>query len=255
VPVRFAVVGDLLIDLNVAGRGHSALIELRPGGSALNVATWAVACGAEATVVGRVGDDLAGRALRAYLSERGIGAELTVDGSSRTGTFAIVDGAIRVDQGASGGEWEPAYLPPADVALVSGYLAPETVQSAVEGLEAKCVGLAVGRLPRVVPGVDVVLASASEAERLTGARDPEVAARTIAEDARLACVTLGADGAVAAGSEGVTRGRPPRRHPDGAGGAGDAFAAGFLLALAGGGTVKEALQAGCAVGARAAAVG
>src|SRR5439155_1618804 len=93
----FVAVGDLMVDITAAGRGHAARIEIAAGGSAANAAVWAARSGADAAVVGRIGDDLAGRALRSALEERGVRAELTVDPDACTGAFLVVDGEVRVD--------------------------------------------------------------------------------------------------------------------------------------------------------------
>ena len=54
--VRFVAVGELLVDVIAAGAGHGARIRVRPAGSAFNAAVAAVAAGADATVIGTVGD-------------------------------------------------------------------------------------------------------------------------------------------------------------------------------------------------------
>ena len=93
---------------------------LRPAGSAFNAAVAAVAAGAEATVIGTVGDDPAGRMILAELAERGVHAEVTVaDGP--TGTFLLADGEIRVDRGVAHDLVLPERIE-ADVVLVSGYV-------------------------------------------------------------------------------------------------------------------------------------
>jgi sugar/nucleoside kinase (ribokinase family) len=229
--VHFLAVGDLMIDLTVSGHDHDASIELRAGGSALNSARAAAAKGAKATVAGRVGDDLAGRALAGFLAGAGIGAELAVDPAVRTGTFAIVDGAVRVDRGANAGDWAPATLPAADVALVSGYLSPATVSEVVGRLDAAIVAVSAGLLREIPAGVDVVLANADEARELPAC------------SARVVCVTLGAEGAVVTTPDGVVRARPSQVYEGDPLGAGDAFAAWFLLALAEGAPVEKALEA------------
>ena len=61
---------------------------------------------------------------------------------------------------------------------------------------------------------------------------------------RLACVTLGARGAVAVLEGRVERARPETNTPEDAFGAGDAFAAGLLVALARGDALGDALAAG-----------
>src|SRR5581483_7800495 len=70
--MRFVAVGELLVDVLAEGRGHDARIRLRPAGSAFNAAVAAAAAGAEAAVVGRVGNDAAGRMILAELEERGV---------------------------------------------------------------------------------------------------------------------------------------------------------------------------------------
>ena len=96
---------------------------------------------------------------------------------------------------------------------------------------------------------DLVLPNAGEALRLTGAADAESAARTLAGDARIAVVKLGADGALA-----VERGGPVTRaaaRPVDAvdtTGAGDSFDAGFLAARLDGRAVDDALAYAVACG-------
>jgi sugar/nucleoside kinase (ribokinase family) len=96
---------------------------------------------------------------------------------------------------------------------------------------------------------DLVLPNAGEALRLSGAADAETAARTLAGDARIAVVELGADGALA-----VDRGGPVARvaaRPVDAvdtTGAGDSFDAGFLAARLEGRPVDDALAYAVACG-------
>jgi sugar/nucleoside kinase (ribokinase family) len=254
-PVRLTVVGDLMVDVRITGRAHAAAIELRPGGSALNSGLWAAALGAETTVVGRVGADLAGGALVTFLAEAGLRTEITVDRSLPTGTFAVVDGDLRVDRGANAAVWRPESPGTPDVVLLSGYLPPATIAAARGTLDAPCVALGLGRLERLPIDADVVIGDVEEAERLTGERDPVAAARQLAAGGRLACVTLGPDGALAARGAELLRARPRARHAGAAEGAGDAFASGLLVALASGVPLADALVAGCEAGARAAASG
>jgi sugar/nucleoside kinase (ribokinase family) len=250
----FVAVGDVMLDVSVAGKGHDASIDVTAGGSAVNAAVWAAASGAEATVVGRVGDDLAGRAVRAELEERSVRAELSADPEAPTGTFLVVDGEIRADRGANA-RFEPAHLPAelrANVVLLSGYVPSETVAAAADRAVATWIALAPGFLDSSPDGVDAVLVNEMEARRLTG-REPEAAARVLGTSFRLACVTRGAAGAVAVldgrletrAAEPVDAARPV--------GAGDAFAACLLVALARGDDLGGALASACRVGATAAA--
>ena len=249
--LRFVSVGDVMVDARISGRNHGASIELSAGGSAVLSAICAARAGARATVVGRVGDDFPGRALALHLSREGVDALLTIDPSLPTGTYALVDGAVRVDRGANACDWEPA-VPPADIALVSGYLSLATVSNVLAGIDAACVAVAAGRLTRIPGSAGVVFANAQEARALTGERDAADAARRLSAGVRIACVTLGADGAVAAAPGETARAAAPARRPAAAAGAGDALAAAFLLALASGLSLADALEAGCAAGTCAA---
>ena len=195
---RFVAVGDVMVDVTASGVGHAARISLAPGGSAVNAAIWAAAAGADATVVGRVGDDLGGRALRTALEERGIRSDFSVDLEAATGTFLVVDGEIRADRGANAC-FSPDDLPDrleADVVLVSGYLPGRTVAKALERAEGTWLALAPALLDPLPPGANAILVDDVEARRITGSA-PEEAARILGESYRLACVTCGADGAVA----------------------------------------------------------
>jgi sugar/nucleoside kinase (ribokinase family) len=233
--VRFLAVGELLVDVLAAGGGHGARIRVRPAGSAFNAAVAAAAAGAEATVVGTVGDDAAGRMLLGELAAAGVDAEVTV-AAGPTGTFLLADGAIRVDRGVGHELVLPRRLV-ADAVLVSGY-----VPAAAEALaraDGAWVALDAARLDELPPGGNAVLANEETARRLTGL-EPEDAARALAERRELACVTLGAHGAVAVLGGNVERAVPATSAAD-APGPGDAFAATMLVALAQGDELAAAL--------------
>ncbi|HWH05294.1 MAG TPA: PfkB family carbohydrate kinase, partial [Gaiellaceae bacterium] len=102
-------------------------------------------------------------------------------------------------------------------------------------------------------GARVLVVDAEEARALTGSA-PEEAARQLASRHELACVTLGAAGAVLAGpgDASLRRAAPPpelvlKQHK--LRGAGDAFAAVLLVELARGAEPEAALAAACAAGA------
>jgi ribokinase len=229
-----------MVDIVAVGAGHDARVRVGPGGSAFNVARWAAEHGAEASVVGRVGDDAAGRMVVGELAACGVQSEVGIDPDAPTGSFLLVDGAIRADRGANA-RLRPEHLPDlaADVVLVSGYLPAETVAAALERARASWVALDAGRLSDP-PRADVVLANEVTARRLTGA-GPEEAARRLAEGSRLACVTLGARGAVAASGGRLERVAEPSGSTADVPGSGDAFAAALLLALARGAPLADAL--------------
>jgi ribokinase len=244
-----------MVDVVVTGRGHDARAAVRPGGSAAIAAAWAADGGADATVVGGIGGDFAGAALRAALEAQGLNCLLSIDEKAPTGTFLVLDGEIRADRGANA-QLTPADLPErieADGVLVSGYLPPDTVAAALERADAGWIALSPGPLEPLPPGANAVFVNDEEALRLTG-KKPEDAARALGERHRLACVTRGAEGAVVI-LGGALRAAAATAVPKPAVGAGDAFAATMLVALAGGSGLDEALAAACEAGARAAALG
>jgi ribokinase len=251
---RFLAVGDVMIDVTASGLGHTAHISLAPGGSAVNAAIWAAVAGADATVVGGVGDDLGGRALRTALEERGVRSDFSVDLEAATGTFLVVDGEIRADRGANAC-FSPDDLPDsleADVVLVSGYLPGATVAKALERAEATWLALAPALLDPLPAGANAILVDDVEARRITGSA-PAEAARMLGQSFRLACVTCGAAGAVGVLDGHFETSRPAPVDNATQVGAGDAFAAGLLVALARGAGLRDALEAGCGLGATVAA--
>jgi sugar/nucleoside kinase (ribokinase family) len=251
---RFVAVGDVMVDVTASGTGHAARISLAPGGSAVNAAIWAATVGADATVVGRVGDDLGGRALRGALEERGVHSDFSVDPEVATGTFLLVDGEIRADRGANAC-FSPDDLPDVlegDVVLVSGYLPGPTVAKALERAEGTWLALAPAFLDPLPTGANAILVDDAEARRITGSA-PEEAAQMLGERFRLACVTRGVDGAVAVLDGRLETSRPEPVDNASPIGAGDAFAAGLLVALARGAGLRDALDAGCGLGATVAA--
>jgi sugar/nucleoside kinase (ribokinase family) len=243
--MRFVAVGELLVDVLAEGSGHDARIRLRPAGSALNAAVAAAAAGAQATVLGTVGDDPAGRMILADLAARGVLAEVTVE-AGPTGTFLLADGQVRVDRGVAHDLVLPERIE-ADAVLVSGYV--PAAAAALVRADARWVVLDAARLSELPPGGNAVVANESAARILTGL-DPEPAVRSLAGRYELACITRGGHGAVA-----MMGGRLEHATIDPVDadvpGAGDAFAAGLLVELVRGADLAEALAAGCRLGRQA----
>lgn len=231
--MRFVAVGELLVDVLAEGSGHDARIRLRPAGSAFNAAVAAADAGAQATVMGTVGDDAAGRMILAELVARGVLAEVTVE-TGPTGTFLLADGEIRVDRGVAHDLVLPDRIE-ADVVLVSGYV--PSAAAALARADAPWVALDAARLRELPPGGNAVLAN----EDWVADRDPEREAVWLASGRRLACVTLGSRGAIAVMDDRIERVEPERTAADGPG-AGDTFAATLLVALARGDDLAAALS-------------
>ncbi len=263
----FAAVGDVMLDLELdrgAGR-HDARIRVRPGGSAANACVWAAAAGASSRCIACVGDDMAALALTQALDRHGVDARLAVDPRHATGVVALVDGELAVERGASA-ELPVAHLDgllEADAVLVSGYLLFHDDTAAVGAAalaQARASWLAVdgGSPGLLAAGLDRAAGAAAlflgeAAARATGAGSPEQTVLALGTRFRLVCVTLGEAGVVASLDGRTAHAEPPVVHPGRASGAGDAFAAGVLVALADGAGLTEALTSGCALGAAAAA--
>jgi ribokinase len=240
--VRFVAVGELLVDVLATGSGHDASIGVAAGGSAFNAAIAAAALGAKTTVIGTVGDDSGGRMILGELAAHGVHTEISVSVGS-TGTFLLAGGEIRVDRGASR-EIALADAIDADAVLVSGYLAPETISSALARARAPWVALDAALLGQLPAGGNVLIANEETARRLTGS-GPEQAAIELGERYRLACVTRGPNGAIAVLDGVKAVARPPSRLDTVRPGAGDAFAAALLVTIARGLPLAEALAEGC----------
>jgi ribokinase len=228
-------VGDVMLDVHVrtaplGGAVHEA-IRVRAGGSAVNAARAAQRLGARAAVVGRVGDDPAGVALAADLRRYGIDALLEVDVGAATGTVAYIGPGVVADRGANAG-FSPGELPAARATLVSGHLDTAAVGAAlVQAQGVRAVDLQ--RAGQRAFDADVVLG-------------PDLPVDDFAARHRVVCATLEERGALAVRGAERVRVAPKRVLPVSPRGAGDAFAAAFLLALADDRSLRACVERGCA---------
>jgi ribokinase len=281
-PPLLVCVGDLMVDVAVAapalarGGDVAGSVRLGPGGSAANVAAWARAAGAEARLVAGRGDDLAGRLLTAAVAERGIELRPAAPGGSGSGAMLVVmeagERTFVADPGANLGLTEAevvAALAGAAAVFVSGYplLRPPTraaaTAAAAAGRQGVPAAVDAASWPLLTGGAgEPVLAAAALAGTLLANRDEAaaLAGRTGPEEAGAALVGRVGTVVVKCGAAGVVvcrAGRRPRAVPAPAAdvvdvtGAGDAFAAGYLLARAGGADPVEAAGAGARLAARA----
>jgi sugar/nucleoside kinase (ribokinase family) len=267
VPLDLIAVGDVMLDgalpAPVPGRRVHGTIELRPGGSAANAALAAVRLGASAAVVGRIGRDAAGRLVADDLAAAGVEVLLARDEAAPTGSVVVLGGSAIVAGPGASALLAPEDLPEpleARAILVSGYsllqAGPEaaaraalararTEWLAVDTASANLVTVfGVERFYEATAQAGVVLANDEEALALTGLHG-EAAALKLGRRYGVACVKLGSDGAVAASAGVTARVTVPPIEGASTLGAGDSFAAGLLLALAGGAELAAALQAGC----------
>jgi ribokinase len=278
-------VGDLMVDVAVEapalarGGDVAGAVRVGPGGSAANVAVWAGAAGGRGRLVAGRGDDLAGRLLATALGERGVELRpgAPVAGAASGAMLVVMEAGERsfvADPGAN------LHLDEAEVAealegagavFVSGYplLRPATRAGAVAAAAAGRAGLPAvvdaASWPLLTGGAGepllaaaalagTLLANRDEAATLAGRADPGEAGAWLAARAGTAVVKCGAAGVVVCAA-----GRPPLPipAPDVAvvdvTGAGDAFAAAYLTALAGGADPAEAALAGTRLAARAVA--
>src|SRR5436189_5061149 len=226
---------DVVADrLPSAGERAHGRVQLRAGGSAVNAAFVSRGLGADAQVVGRVGRDPAGDLVVAALEERGVDSRLARDEELPTGTaIALRDGVV-ADRGANA-HLSVGDLPSplrGDALLVSGFAlfqegSRDAALAALERFEGPwtAVDLASPRLARLDFNARVVFATQQEAEAVPG----------LEERFELVCLK---------GGYGVERKSPF--------GAGDAFAAAFLVAVASGVDVVEAQGRARAAAVRAA---
>jgi 2-dehydro-3-deoxygluconokinase len=229
-----------------------------------NVAVGVCRLGCSAGMVSRVGDDEFGRAILFRLRGEGVDtSRLLVDPEAPTGVLfrerreVGSTNVVYYRRGSaasrlSRADLDPDYIGGARYLLVSGITtalsdsARDTVFAAAGMARAAQVRVVLDPnmrfklwsaeqarqvLLELARSVDVVLPGADEAELLTGESDPLAAARALLElGPRLVVVKLGAAGALAVGRDGATSvaAMPLPKIVDPVG-AGDGFAAGFLV--------------------------
>jgi ribokinase len=242
---------DVVADRLPAGgqRTHGS-VRLHAGGSAVKAALVAHELGAEAQVVGRIGDDAAGDLVVSTLEALGIDARLARDQDLPTGTAVALADAVVADRGANA-RLSPEDLPSpltGDALLVSGFAlfqdgSREAARAALERFEGEwtAVDLASPRLATANFDARVVFATEDEAKAVPRLEERfEIVCVKRPDGARVHTRREVAD----AGSSRVLEVTPF--------GGGDAFAAAFLVALADGAELADALERACAAGARAA---
>jgi len=252
--VRVVTLGDLLLDVVVRLEAPyatdddvPAAIALVPGGQAANVAAWVCWLGAEARLIARRTDDAAGRLIAGELERRGVELAGPFVSGERTGSVVALvapDGTrtLASDRGAAGGlapdDVDEGMVTGADVLHVAGYTVLRT-----GGHEAAL--LLAGAARRYGARVTVDLSTAhgiaelgrDEMRRRVAALAPDVVFANEAE-AEAFGEPLGVTWVVKRGALGSAVVHDGERlvheaiHVEGVldtTGAGDAFAAGFLL--------------------------
>lgn len=236
--------GDALLDVVVVtrpdlahGADTPATITVAAGGQAANVAAWTVALGGTARVVAKLAGDLAGRLVAEDLRQRGVDL-----------AGPVTDGATGVVVSLSDGGGERTMITDRGVSplLAAGELRDEwfagcdRLHLPLYSLVDAPIRAAALAAARRVPRVSVDLSSLSvieeigpaEVDRILGLLRPDVILGNEPET-RLAAAPRAATVIVKLGPGGVRlNGRQWPAHPArpvDSTGAGDAFAAGFLL--------------------------
>ncbi|MGB4675938.1 MAG: ribokinase [Aggregatilineales bacterium] len=282
-PAHVVVVGSLNMDLvvrapRIPAPGETLLggeFHTVPGGKGANQAVAAARLGARVSMVGRLGADDFATQLLANLEADGIDHSAVIqDASTTTGVALIVvadDGqnSIVVASGANmqvtPGDVDAAAetIAAADVLLLQLEIPLDAVQRAAEIAHEHGVPVVLNPAPaRDLPAdllsrVDVLIPNESETALLTGLpvdtrAELEAAARTLlGRGVGTAILTLGARGAMLATGSSVELIPTFEVQPVDTTAAGDAFVAGFSVALAEGKPVAEAVRWGNAAGALA----
>jgi sugar/nucleoside kinase (ribokinase family) len=201
---RIACVGEVMLDVFVTAADRHGPIRVAAGGTPVNAAR---AAGPAAFVIGRIGGDAAGAAIRAELPD----ARLAVDPELPTGTYVeLADGSVHADRGANAALSLDDVLPlEVPAVFLSGY----TALPVLEHVEARWRAFVCTPVTTAIPAAaNVVFANDEEAARLE------------LGDREIVVVTHGAAGA-------TVNGRRVEPSGDTGTGAGDRFAGRFLASL------------------------
>ncbi len=272
-PPRIAVAGSANIDLvtytdNFPRPGETIFgreFSLGFGGKGANQAVAARLCGAEVAMVARVGDDLFGPANIENFAARGIDTSrvLTTPGVSSGVAPIFVESSgqnrIWVVKGAND-RLSPAdidaaapTLDGADFLVLQLEVPLETVYYALRFARAHGIRSILNPAPgqpldlAQVSHADYLIPNETEAEALTGIAvcdiaDAKAAARMLLSGGvRRVIVTLGANGSLLAGTDGMTHVAPYAVQPIDTTGAGDAFIGSLACFLAEGLPEMEAI--------------
>ncbi|HUG32046.1 MAG TPA: ribokinase [Acidimicrobiia bacterium] len=239
------------------------------GGKGANQAVAAARLGARVALVGRVGDDEHGDALRTALVDYGVEVSaVSIDREAPTGLAVITvddtaDNMIVVSPGANArltpGDLDGDLIGSAAVVLTQLEIPLETVIAAAELATGTFIlnPAPARHLPRdLLERVDVLVPNRSELAIISRAEEPatiEEAIRAVRRLERnaLTVVTLGSTGAVIVDGETERHVPAPDVVPIDPTGAGDAFCGALAHALAGGSEPTEAVTRAVVAGALA----
>lgn len=276
------VVGSANADLVVQvprrpGGGETLLggdLQLLPGGKGANQAAAAGRCGADVAFVGCIGSDANGGFLRGQLEAAGVGTSALAEGSRPSGTaiiFLTPDGenSIVVSPGAnheldververSAGTWASARVVVLSLEIPHETAFHVAARAAGAGTRVILNAAPATRLgPAVLAVCDPLIVNEHEALEALGVGEddpdaedyPRLAERLRAAGARSVVVTLGADGAVIADADGLSRVPAYAVRAVDTTGAGDAFVGAVAGELAAGSALLDAVRFATAVSA------
>jgi len=254
--------GDLMLDLVVqtpcsAPRGGHCSVQARisPGGSAANFAVWAARLGAEAALIAKVGDDVLGHALLDDLRREGVLSAVAVGHEATGFTLATVapDGqrTMLAARGAtatlSPADLDWTLLDRADWLHVTAYAfleeAPRAAaQAAMQYVKKRgrpvsldpasssyLQGIGPEAFFALAEGADILFPNWDEGRALTGEEEPERIVRQLVKRFPLVALKLGSTGAIAATEERLVHEPSLAEQVVDTVGAGDAFAAAFVV--------------------------
>lgn len=242
------------------------------GGSAANTAAGIASLGGSAAFVGKVRDDALGEIFVHDLRSTGVvyassPAEsgpptarclilVTPDAERTMNTYLGTAGELGAE------DVDAALVASARITYVEGYLvglpsAEDALAGAVTAAheagrrvaltlsDPSWVALRRDAFTALLPNVDILLGNEAEALEITGEGSTDAALRALAKTCPVVAITRGAAGAIAsAGDETVSVAAEPVAKLEDTTGAGDLFAAGFLLGLAREKPLEECLRLG-----------
>jgi len=264
----------VLVDHDQSARLYDAMpagIEVS-GGSAANTAAGIASLEGRVAFIGKVRDDALGEIFRHDLRSTGVvyttppGPSgpptarclvlITPDAERTMSTYLGTAGEM------SAADVDPALVASARITYVEGYLvglpsAEGALEAAMKAAHAAgrkvaltlsdpaWVALQHDAFKALLPDVDILLGNESEALELTGESDVEAALRALTKTCPVVALTRGPAGAIAADRNGtVSVPAEPVDELEDTTGAGDLFAAGFLLGLARERPLEECLRLG-----------
>ena len=259
----------------IPGTSNPARAVTSFGGVARNVAENLARLGTSVTLVSRVGDDHAGRAVTEHLADLGADvAPVRVALSGETAQYVAMIGpdgelllgaaAMDVLDGLTPDDVDRAWPEPPAWLFVDCNLPIDTLNHAVRRARGDGTLLAVdavstpkvARLPRDLTGVTVLFCNLAEAQALAehhawpGAANPLDLARQLhTQGAGHVVMSRGAEGIVVADADGTRTVPATAAHVHDVTGAGDAMVSGTLSLLARGADLDDAVLAGSLVAA------